>query len=281
MKWLITVAVFFAASLLVYSIYELFRKGFTEYEKRYLEKTSSLLESMFVFTDPKLLWYLNIVSIFFFGLVGFALFRSWYMVLAFMVAGWFAPRLILKYAYSRRFKKLDEQLVDGLTILANSLKAGHSLERAIEFLVQESPAPLSQEFGLVLKEYKLGVKLEEALENLTKRVPLEDYVLFVTAVNIARELGGNLPEIFDNIAFTVRERHRIENKVRALTSQGKLQGIVMGAMPLFLGIMLYMVDPTMIQPLFTTWIGKLAILAIIVLDALGVYFIMKIVKVEV
>jgi tight adherence protein B len=181
----------------------------------------------------------------------------------------------------KRTEKFDEQLVDGLSLIANGLKAGYSLTQALNSLANEMGAPISQEFGLVLKENRMGVPIEQALANLAQRIKSEDLDLFVTAVLTMKQVGGNLAEIFDRITDTIRERNKLYGKINALTAQGRMQGIVVGLLPLFLGFVLYKIQPDMMRPLFTDPIGWCAIGLLIVFEVIGAVLIKKIVTIDV
>ncbi len=197
------------------------------------------------------------------------------------LVGWKAPGPIVDFFYRRRVNKFVMQMIDGLGLMANGMKSGLSIAQAVGLVVQEMPDPIRQELNLVLSENKLGVSLEEAFINLSKRVRHDEVEMFVTAINILKETGGNLAETFDTIVLTMRERIKVENKIAALVAQGKFQGIILAAIPPILGFMFYMVDPEFMQPLFTTTLGWIMIMAVLGLEILGFFLIMKIVKVEV
>ena len=195
--------------------------------------------------------------------------------------GWTLPRKILNFMWRRRVKQFDEQMLDGLTFLSNSLKSGLSLLQAIDMIVQELPNPLSQEWALVMSQQKLGVRIDEALANLEKRIGSEDIQIIITSITILRESGGNLAEVFDTIAYTVRERRKVEGKIEAMTAQGVMQGIIIVLMPIVLGAILYMIDPYLISRLWTTVLGWVMLIFMFALQFAGGWMIMKIVTIEV
>jgi tight adherence protein B len=195
--------------------------------------------------------------------------------------GWTLPRKILNFMWRRRVRQFDEQMLDGLTFLSNSLKSGLSLLQAIDMIVQELPNPLSQEWALVMSQQKLGVRIDEALSNLEKRIGSEDVQIIVTSITILRESGGNLAEVFDTIAYTVRERRKVEGKIEAMTAQGVMQGIIIVAMPIVLGGILWMIDPFLISRLWTTVIGWVMLIFMFMLQFAGGWMIKKIVTIEV
>lgn len=195
--------------------------------------------------------------------------------------GWTAPRKIVDWMWRRRVNQFDEQMLDGLTFLANSLKSGLSLLQAIDMIVQELPNPLSQEWALVMSQQKLGVRIDEALYNLEKRIATEDIQIIITSITILRESGGNLAEVFDTIAYTVRERRKVQGKIDAMTAQGRMQGIVIVAMPFVLGYVLYLMDAQLISRMWQTLVGWIMILLMLTLQFAGAWMIKKIVTIEV
>src|SRR6185437_4627217 len=140
------------------------------------------------------------------------------------IIGWKAPKPIVDYVYRRRVQKFVLQMVDALSLMSNGLKSGLSVVQSLGLVAQEMPNPIQQEFNLVLSENKVGVSLEEAFLNLSKRIKSDDVEMFVTSINILKETGGNLAETFDTIVMTIRDRIKVENKIDALTAQGFYQG---------------------------------------------------------
>ena len=166
-------------------------------------------------------------------------------------------------------------------MLAGGLKAGVSLSQAVQQLVLESRPPISQEFELVLREQRLGVSMDEALEGVNRRVPLQSMTLTVSAMRIASETGGQLAETLERAAQTLRQKLAMEGKIRALTSQGKLQAWVVGALPLFLMLVLNQMEPAAMNLMFTTRAGWATLVVIGLLEFFGVLVIRKIVDIDV
>ena len=191
------------------------------------------------------------------------------------------PRAAWVMARSRRMRKLALQLPDALTMMAGSLRAGASLQQALDMVVKESPAPVSQEFSMLLREQRLGLALEDSLRGMAQRLEVEEIDLFVSAMSIAKEVGGNLSESLERLSDTLRAKAAMEGKIRALTSQGKLQGVIVGALPIFLAGILYVMEPEAMRPMFTTVYGWGVMAAIFVLLLLGGFFIKKIVTIDV
>jgi tight adherence protein B len=197
------------------------------------------------------------------------------------VVGWRAPKPIVDYMYNKRCSLFVIQMIDALGLMSNGLKSGLSVVQSLGLVAEQMPNPIQQEFNLVLSENKLGVALEDAFNNLAKRIKADDVEMFVTSVNILKETGGNLAETFDTIVSTLRERIKIQNKIEALTSQGKYQGYIVMMVPPVLGMVFYQTDPDFMRPLFTTAIGWVIVFVIFLLEAIGYFVIMKIVAIDV
>jgi tight adherence protein B len=175
--------------------------------------------------------------------------------------GLFFPRLYVGVQRNRRLKALDEQLADILNLWVNALRAGYSVMQALEAIGTEAPPPASEEFRRVVMEVQIGISLEEALEHMLNRVESEDLDMVFTAVNIQREVGGNLAEILDVISHTIRERVRIKGEIRTMTAQGKLTGYILSLLPVILALLLYVLNPDYMGLLFAgpPFIGATAI----------------------
>ncbi len=160
-----------------------------------------------------------------------------------IIIGAFLPRLYVKRAQSKRLVKFNEQLPDMLNLMVNGLRAGYSTMQALEAVSKELPAPICDEFKRVVQEMQLGISQDKALDNLVRRIPSDDLDLCVTAINVQREVGGNLAEILDTISYTIRERVRIKGEINVLTGQQKLSGTIMTLMPVAVIIILYLINP--------------------------------------
>ncbi|MDO8753517.1 MAG: type II secretion system F family protein [Anaerolineales bacterium] len=159
------------------------------------------------------------------------------------VAGAFAPRLYVLRQQKQRLQKFNDQLSDMLNLMVNGLRAGYSIMQAMEAISKELPAPICDEFRRVIQEMQIGISMETALENLLRRIPSDDLDFVITAINVQREVGGNLSEILDNISFTIRERVRIKGEVRVLTSQVRTSGMILSLIPFFLTLVLWFLNP--------------------------------------
>ena len=205
-----------------------------------------------------------------------------------LLLGFMVPRFWLGRRKSGRLKAFNKQLPDTITLIANALRAGSSFLQAIELVVRESRPPISTEFGRVIREVNLGLPFDVALENMVRRVKSEDFELMATAIAIQHQVGGNLAEILDSIAFTIRERIRIKGEIRTLTAQQRLSGYVVGGLPFFLALFIYLAAPKFFDPMFIKPPDVLGIplgiilmgIAVLAMGA-GFMFIRKIVDIEV
>ena len=176
----------------------------------------------------------------------FAGFRNPVAIALFFLIGAIFPRFYLRYRQGKRLKAFGSQLPDTITLLANSLRAGSSFLQGIELVTREAQPPISEEFERVVREMSLGIALQPALNNLSRRVASEDVELMVTAINIQSQVGGNLATVLDSIAFTIRERIRIHGEIQTLTAMQRYSGYVITLLPIGLGGILFLVSPTYI-----------------------------------
>jgi tight adherence protein B len=202
--------------------------------------------------------------------------------------GFMLPRFWLNRRKNGRLNAFNKGLPDTITLIANALRAGSSFLQAIELVVRESRPPISTEFGRVIREVNLGLPFDQALENMVRRVRSDDLELMATAISIQHTVGGNLAEILDSIAFTIRERVRIKGEIRTLTAQQRLSGYVVGFLPIGLAMFLFIAAPGFMQPMFDkeVAIGGIPVGVIILLFGgfmmfLGFMAIRKIVDIEV
>lgn len=166
------------------------------------------------------------------------------------VVGFLLPRYWLRHRQTARLKAFNGQLADTITLIANALRAGSSFLQAVEMVVRETRPPIATEFGRVIREVNLGLAFDQALENMLRRVRSDDLELMVTAISIQHQVGGNLAEILDSIAFTIRERVRIKGEIRTLTAQQRLSGYVVGFLPIGLTLLLSVIAPSFMAPMF-------------------------------
>lgn len=250
------------------------------------EEVLRLLELMFVETDTKKVTTMMMVSSFGLGFLMFVV--LWPNILVGIVFGcavtigmWSVPKLVINSFWEKRCTAFVGQMVDGMTLMANGVKAGLSVQQCMERIQENMPNPISQEFGLVLSQMRLGRGMTEALNELGMRIPRPDVQMYVTSVNILSETGGNMAETFQTITYTIRERQKIEKKIDALTAQGVTQGVIITLIPFALLAVFAIVDPSYVRPLFTTTLGVIALFIMLALQTIGGIMIKKIVKIQV
>jgi tight adherence protein B len=195
--------------------------------------------------------------------------------------GYFLPRFWVGRRIASRLNAFNKQLPDTITLLSNSLRAGSSFLQSAELVSRESQPPIAEEFGRVVREVNLGLSMEEALANMVRRIKSDDLDLMVTAINIQQQVGGNLAEILDTIAFTIRERVRIKGDIRTLTAQGRYSGYVVAFLPFGIAIVLNIINPDFMRPLFEEIIGRILVGVGIIMMAIGFTMIRKITDIEV
>ena len=199
----------------------------------------------------------------------------------FLFIGLKMPMWIVNYLYNRRVKKFEMMLPDALSVMSNSLKAGLSLTQSIENLIDQSKPPISQEFELVMREYKLGKSIDAALQGLYDRLPTEDNEILVNTTSLLFETGGDIPSAIENVVHTIKERKRIRQKIDSMTAEGKAQAIMLLFIPIIMAVLLNSSQKETFSLMYTTIIGWLIILFCILWGALGVWTMWKTVQVKI
>ena len=188
---------------------------------------------------------------------------------------------IARWLDERRRSKFNDQLPEALATMSNALRAGFSISQAFESVVDQGEKPMSEEFAILQQQLRIGMSFEDALSSMSDRVGSEDLTLVTTAILISRKTGGNVTEIFDKISDTIRARQKIARKVRTLTAQGRMQGLLVSAMPFILGIAMVMLKPDMMIPFLCSLTGVVSVAVVLVLITIGWLIIRKIIKIDV
>ncbi len=250
------------------------------------EEVLGLMDRMFIDTDRKKVTYSMMAMSF--GPASIVFLVTWpnvffgaFLGTVLMIAGWQAPKIIITNLWEKRCSRLVDQMVDGMTIMSNGIKAGQSLTQSMERVVENMSGPLPQEFGLILNKVRLGMSVEDALNEFGDRIPRQDVQMFVTAVVILKETGGNMAETFQTITTTVRERQKVEKKIEAMTAQGNMQAIIVTLVPLILLGVFLLLDPPYVMPLFTTPLGWVCLTLVVTLQIIGLVVMRKIVTIKV
>jgi tight adherence protein B len=275
------VVVMVATSLLVWFAIDIGTDTMARYRATFTEKARFQAQEFFLFIDPHKLFFINLTVMVIVTLGVWLITQSLLVALTMLVVLIAMPRFIYKWMKHKRLLTFEEQLPDALMMLSGALRAGLGINTALVQVTSESPAPLGQEFSLMLREQRLGLSLDQSLGNLARRVPTPTTALVVSAMKIANETGGGLAETLERTAHTIRSRLQMEGKIRALTSQGKLQAWVVGALPLFLMMVLNTMEPEKMALLWTTRIGWGALIIIAVMEVTGIVLIRKIVSIDV
>jgi tight adherence protein B len=267
------------------------QQGSEGYSKVYAEEASLAFEDIFLFIPANriadLARILAVTTfITFFLLFGdFQAPKGWLTGILFGAIGAAGalnlPRIILNFLKRRRLEKFNEQLTDALMTMSNALRAGFSIQQSFESVGQQELNPISQEFSHLLQQTRLGVRFEDAMTNLEERVGSEDLTLMIRAIETARLTGGNLTEVFEQIAGTIRERLRIEGRIKSLTAMGRMQAIVVGFIPLGILFAMMTIDPVMMKGFIGSGTGLALIGCALILEVTGALVIQKMVTIDV
>lgn len=223
---------------------------------------------------------LNIITALTGAILGLALSGSTNSILVGAIIGALLPGLFVYRQKLKRADMLSEEIGESLQGMSNSLRAGYSFQQAIDLISRETQGPLGKEYRRTLREINLGVTTDQALQNLITRVQNEDMELMISTVLIQRSIGGNLAEIFDKIADTIRQRTRMKGEVRVLTAQGRISSWIVGGMPVFLIVILQMLNPEYISVFFETTLGWILLGGAAIAEVIGFILIRKVTNIE-
>jgi len=278
---LLTIVIAISVSMLTWFIIDIGTDSLARYRAGFTERTKFQVQEFFLFIDARKLFVANL-SVMLLGAI-----VIWFVTGSFLIAipVFFAlgmmPRVLYSLMRKRRLRNFEEQLPDALMMLSGGLRAGAGMSMALAQMTAEAPVPLKQEFTLLLREQRLGVPLNQSLQNLVRRVPTQTTELVVSAMQIAAETGGGLAETLERTAQTVRSRIQMEGKIAALTAQGKLQAWVVGLLPVLLMLVLNKMEPEAMGMLWHTRVGWATLAVLAILEFLGVHVIRKIVAIDV
>jgi len=247
----------------------------------YLEKIKIKLLQAYIKMKPEEFLAISITIGLIVGMLLFIPTRNYVLILLGFLIGYKVPDFYVDSIKKKRGRKLNSQLPQALTIISNGLRAGFSFTQAMGVASKEMDTPISDEFSRVLRDNSLGKPLDEALENLSKRTDDEDLDMFITALLIQRQVGGNLAEVLDTISDTIRERVRLRGEVRTLTSQGRMEALVIGVLPFAISVVVAILNPSYLEPLVTTTIGLFMLIGALILMGIGIYILIKMVDVKV
>jgi tight adherence protein B len=279
--WLALIGAFGASAALL----ALFVRTGTRFAARHRERfergVGVRMREAFLFVDTTRLFALQHLLTLFAAAAAWWIAGAWSAALGVALAAALLPRLALAWLRRRRIEAFRQQVPDALMLVAGGLRSGSGLMQALVQATGELAAPARHEFGLLLRQQRLGVSLDDALASFDRRMPIEESALFASALRIGSAAGGSMAATLESLADAMRRKLAIEGKIRALTAQGRLQAWVMGALPSLLAVVLFAVDPASMRALVTTWQGWAVCGTVAVLQAIGVLAIRRIVAIDV
>jgi tight adherence protein B len=255
-------------------------RGVRSYRRAFVAMVAAGLKQNFLIANPHALFAVNVVLTIVLGALGLATVGPVGAVAAAIlaVAG---PRMAVAWFAKKRTQRFVYQLPDALLALASALRAGSNLTKGLELLSTRQPAPLAQEFTIVLAEYRIGRPLADSLADMRRRIATPELDLMNTAIGVSRRVGGNLADTLESLAKTLQEKAHIEGKIDALTSMGRAQGWVVGLLPIFIGFVLYQQQPQRMSLMFTEWYGWIVLAVIAFMMTMAAWMIRKIVNIDV
>lgn len=279
--FLIGVIAAMSAGLFAWIGIRFFAQAGQQYRSVFTNQARVKLADLFLFVEPEKIFMLNIILIVVTFIFCYLFFNSLILAGVFGIVMGFIPKITYKFLTKRRRKQFIEQLPDMLQSSSTAMKAGSSLNQALESVVSEETGPIAQEFDLFLRELRVGVDFNQALDNIYKRMPLMDFKLVVSGMQISREIGGNLADTLERLADTLRRKIEMEGKIDALTAQGRAQGIVMTLLPIVLGYGLFLMEPEQMSIFWTHWLGWTLVGIMTFMLLAGYIVIQKIVNIDV
>lgn len=245
------------------------------YVQQRVEEARVHMADMFLDASHQNLWLLYAGAPLVLGLGAWLLSGLWPLGLAGVAAGLVLPKIVIRQIHARRQARFHAQLVDCLLLLASCLRAGLSMTQAFAVVAEEMPSPARDEFGLVLKETRMGVTLDDAMAHLKQRMPLDDVALFNAAVLVSRQTGGDITAIFTRLVETLRERKKIRERIKTLTFMAKMQGVVMAMLPIMFSFAVYSMDRSHFNFFLQDPTGKLLLLGVIAMQVIGALLFMR------
>lgn len=246
-----------------------------ETQEKKAQEASKKLENLFLEIERKKITFIFIIVPLLFAAVGFFFFQNPIGAVAGGVLGFILPNIFIKMWEKARQQKFETQLLDSLMMLSGSLKAGLSLLQSLEVLVDDAYPPLSQEFGLVLKEVKMGMGLEESLRRLNKRMPSEELIMLISSILVAQETGGDITKVFSRLAVTMRNNRKLKDNIKTLTLQGRMQGIIMSILPFIFIWWVLTFNRQHFDILLESETGRVLLIIGAVLQTVGLFLIYK------
>ena len=273
MVLLLSVVILCSIVLLSLSVLPFFMQKIQSWQQKQEVIVAKEMDKMFYDKSPKRIVMLYYILPLLLGSSGLIFLKSPFFMILGAIVGVAIPNFILKIRFKRRVQKFNDQLLDAINMLASCLKGGLSLLQGIEVLVEEMPAPISQELGLVIRENKMGISLEESLTRLNKRLNLEELGLVVNALLVARETGGELTKVFSRLSVTIRDNHKLKENIKTLTLQGRMQGAIMSFLPIIFVIWVISVNKHHFDIMMNSDLGRMLLVVAVVMQIFGMLLI--------
>lgn len=270
-----------SAGLLAWALIPVITQRYEKISEQRAARASRSLDEMFIWIGHNKLILIFGLSPIILGIAFFILFENLVLLLAGLVFGFILPMTVINILDKRRKKKFYAQLPDTLTSLTQSLKAGLSFIQALEIIGEELPPPASQEFALLVKEYKMGIPLPESFERLNKKMESEDLNLITTAILIAFETGGNLTDIFSHLNENIRKKNRVGEQLKTLTTQATLQAKILSGLPIMFAILIFKMNPTFFDQMISTGMGRLLLIWCVISEVIGAIVLNRLSHIEV
>ncbi len=256
------------------------QSGFKFYQRKFFMQVDKGLRDVVVLLDTGQVFNITLITL----LIAVPILLFFTNMVFSIIVGLvilFTPNFILRYMKKRRSDEFIEQLPDALSSISSSLRSGLNLVKSFQQVVKNQPQPLAQEFAQVLVEYRVGTDLNDSLDDLAKRIDRQDILLMNSAIKISRSVGGNLAETLETLSKTLREKSKVEGKIKALTSMGQAQGTLATFFPVFIGYVFYKIEPAAMGMMFTTLLGWICLAIMFVMILMAYFMIQKIVNVDV
>jgi len=273
--------IFTGITLIAWAVITYGTQGAALFKVWFGNTAESRLDSLYLFVDGNRLFIFFVIGLVFLPLVAWFFIRSLPLAVLILLTVIVAPKIVYKVMRNRFIEKLEADLPDALAQMSGSMRVGSSLQGSIEAMVSETKGPLSKEFSQMLKECRVGVSFEDALNNLDQRVQSENLSLVIAATNISRDVGGNLGEIYERMGEMLRQKISLEGRIKALTGQGKMQGIVVGLLPVAICAVMFYMEPETMAYMTGSLGGWIWMALISVLLAMGGFMIRNIVNIDV
>jgi len=233
------------------------------------------MDNMFYDKNPKNLTRLYFILPIILGIAGYFFLKNFIFSVLGIIIGVAIPNFLIKMRIAKRKADFANQLLDAINLLSSSLKGGLSLLQALEVVVEEMPPPISQEFGLVVRENRMGVIFEESLAHLKKRVDIEDLGLIINSILVARETGGDLTKVFGRLSTTIRDNRKLKENIKTLTLQGRMQGAIMSFLPILFVLWVISVNKTHFDIMLQNDLGRMLLIIAVILQVVGMFLIRK------